>query len=129
MLIGELSRRTDVPAHQLRYYEAQGLLESARAANGYRDYGEESVVTVTQIRRLLEAGLSTEEIAFLQPCVQGVAPDLEPCAELLTALRQRRNKLDRQIDALTQSREALDAYIRVTEQKTDPLAPSTCATR
>lgn len=74
-------------------------------------------------------GLSTEEIAFLQPCVHGVAPDLEPCVELLTALRQRRSKLDRQIDALTRSREALDAYIRVTEQNTDPLAPSTCATR
>jgi DNA-binding transcriptional MerR regulator len=129
MLIGELSRRTDVPAHQLRYYEAQGLLTPARAANGYRDYGEESVTTVTQIRRLLEAGLSTEEIAFLQPCVQGVTPDLEPCVELLTALRQRRSKLDRQIDTLSRSREALDAFIRVTEQNADPLAPATCATR
>ncbi|MBO8191847.1 MerR family transcriptional regulator [Streptomyces oryzae] len=128
MLIGELSRRTKVPAHQLRYYEAQGLLEPARAANGYRDYGEDSVTTVTQIRKLLEAGLSTEEIAFLQPCVRGVTPDLEPCVELLTALRQRRSKLDRQIDTLTRSREALDAYIRVTEQNTDAFAPSTCAT-
>lgn len=49
--------------HQLRYYEAQGLLAPARAANGYRDYGEESVATVTQIRKLLEAGLSAEESA------------------------------------------------------------------
>ncbi|MEU8803753.1 MerR family transcriptional regulator [Spirillospora sp. NPDC048819] len=124
MLIGELSRRTDVPAHQLRYYEAQGLLEPARAANGYREYGDEAVVTVTQIRRLLEAGLSTEEIAFLQPCVQGENPDLEPCAELLTALRRRRSKLDRRIDTLVRSRDALDAYIRVTEQNADSLAPS-----
>lgn len=128
MLIGELSRRTDVPAHQLRYYEAQGLLAPERSANGYRDYGEESVTTVTQIRKLLEAGLSTEDIAFLQPCVQGVTPDLEPCAELLTALRRRRSRLDRQIDTLTRSRQALDAYIRVTEQNNDPLAPSACPT-
>jgi uncharacterized protein YoxC len=60
------------------------------------------------------AGLSTEEIAFVA---------------LLTALRRRRSKLDRQIDTLTRSREALDACIRVTEQNTDPLAPSTCTTR
>jgi hypothetical protein len=32
--------------------------------------GDESVGTVTQIRKRLEAGISTEKIAFLQPCVQ-----------------------------------------------------------
>ncbi|WP_405522498.1 hypothetical protein OG426_04835 [Streptomyces canus] len=61
--------------------------------------------------------------------LQGVTPDLEPCVDLLTALHRRRSKLDRQIDALTRSREALDAYIRVSEQNIDPLAPSTCAAR
>jgi DNA-binding transcriptional MerR regulator len=40
MRIGELSRRTGVNAHQLRYYESQGLLEPARGANGYREYEE-----------------------------------------------------------------------------------------
>jgi hypothetical protein len=40
MRIGELSRRTGVNAHQLRYYEAQGLLEADRGTNGYREYDD-----------------------------------------------------------------------------------------
>src|SRR5206468_1194213 len=89
VLIGELSGRTGVNAHQLRYYEAQGLLEPKRGPNGYREYGADAVVTVTQIRKLLAAGLSTQEIAFILPCATGAAPEFEPCPELLTMLRAR----------------------------------------
>ena len=71
MLIGELSRRTGVHAHLLRYYESQGLLAPGRGTSGYREYSEDAIVTVTQIRKLLEAGLSTQEIAYLLPCVTG----------------------------------------------------------
>lgn len=115
--IGELSRRAGVNAHQLRYYETQGLLEPGRGANGYRDYSNDDVLTVTQIRKLLDAGLSTEEIRFLQPCVSGAEPELEPCPELLTALRDRLHGLDERIDALTRSRRALRDYIHATERQ------------
>ena len=116
MLIGELSRRTGVGAHLLRYYEAQGLLEPGRGANGYRDYTDDAVLTVTQIRGLLEAGLSTEDIAFLLPCATGAVPDLEPCDELLGFLRARLQGLDERIDTLTHSRQALDGYLNATER-------------
>ncbi|WP_329812662.1 MerR family transcriptional regulator, partial [Streptomyces sp. GSL17-113] len=76
MLIGELSRRTGVNAHQLRYYEAQGLLEADRGANGYREYDENAVLRVKQIRHLLGAGLSSEDIAYLLPCASGEVPEL-----------------------------------------------------
>lgn len=68
MLIGELSRLTGVNAHQLRYYEAQGLLTADRGANGYREYDDSAVLRVKQIRHLLAAGLSSEDIAYLLPC-------------------------------------------------------------
>jgi hypothetical protein len=48
MRIGELAERTGVPARLLRYYEEQGLLTPARAANGYRDYGEPLADRVVQ---------------------------------------------------------------------------------
>ncbi|MFI6950940.1 MerR family DNA-binding transcriptional regulator [Streptomyces sp. NPDC050422] len=48
VLIGELSRQTGVNPHQLRYYEAQGLLVPGRGDNGYREYGEDAVLTVSQ---------------------------------------------------------------------------------
>lgn len=117
VLIGELSRQTGVHTHQLRYYEAQGLLEPERGTNGYREYGDDAVLTVTQIRRLLEAGLSTQEIAYLLPCATGAAPDLEPCPELLDTLRARLHGLDEHIDTLARSRQSLRDYIDVTERR------------
>ncbi|MFI6741588.1 MerR family transcriptional regulator [Nonomuraea sp. NPDC050451] len=117
VLIGELSRQTGVHTHQLRYYEAQGLLEPERGSNGYREYGDDAVLTVTQIRRLLEAGLSTQEIAYLLPCATGAAPDLEPCPELLDTLRARLHGLDEHIDMLARSRQYLRDYIDVTERR------------
>ncbi|BCJ59685.1 MerR family transcriptional regulator [Micromonospora endophytica] len=115
MLIGELSRRTGVNPHQLRYYESQGLLEPARGTNGYREYAEHAVLTVIQIRRLLAAGLSTEDIAYLLPCATGEGPDLEPCPELLDTLRARLRGLDDRITALTHSRQTLHTYLTATE--------------
>ncbi|MER5627420.1 MerR family transcriptional regulator [Streptosporangium sp. NPDC002544] len=111
MLIGELSRRTGVNAHQLRYYEAQGLLEADRGANGYREYDENAVLRVKQIRHLLGAGLSSEDIAYLLPCAVGEAPELLGCPELLAAMRSRLQRLDDQMDRLAQSRDALADYI------------------
>ncbi|MEU0483635.1 MerR family transcriptional regulator [Streptosporangium sp. NPDC006013] len=111
MLIGELSRRTGVNAHQLRYYEAQGLLEAERGANGYREYDENAVLRVKQIRHLLGAGLSSEDIAYLLPCAIGEVPELLGCPELLAAMRSRLQRLDDQMDRLAQSRDALADYI------------------
>ncbi|PZG17691.1 MerR family transcriptional regulator [Micromonospora craterilacus] len=116
MLIGELSRRTGVNAHQLRYYEAQGLLEVDRGANGYREYDENAVLRVKQIRHLLGAGLSSEDIAYLLPCAVGEAPELVGCPELLAAMRSRLQRLDDQMDMLAQSRDALANYIDAAER-------------
>ena len=111
MHIGELSRRTEVNAHQLRYYEAQGLLEPDRTGAGYRVYDQADVVKVKQIRHLLNAGLSTEDIAYLLPCATGEALELVGCPELLTAMRTRLRRLDDQVDTLTRSRAALAHFI------------------
>ncbi|MBV1936303.1 MerR family transcriptional regulator [Streptomyces sp. NPDC060006] len=116
MRIGELSRRTGVHTHQLRYYGAQGLLEAGRGANGYREYDEDAVLRVKQIRHLLGAGLSSEDIAYLLPCALGEAPELLGCPELLAAMRTRLRRLDDQMAALAQSRDALAGYIEAAER-------------
>src|SRR5262249_6044000 len=67
--------------------------------------------TVTQIKNLLQAGLSSDEIAFVLPCATGAAPDLRPCPELMTALRMRLNRLDAHIDTLVHFRQTLSGYI------------------
>ncbi|MFI6584842.1 MerR family transcriptional regulator [Embleya sp. NPDC050493] len=116
MRIGELSRRTGVNAHQLRYYEAQGLLTADRGTNGYREYDETAVLRVKQIRHLLGARLSSEDIAYLLPCAVGEAPELPGCPELLAAMRSRLRRLEDQLDLLARSRDALADYIDAAER-------------
>ncbi|MFC8761868.1 MerR family transcriptional regulator [Streptomyces sp. NPDC057193] len=116
MRIGELSRRTGVHTHQLRYYEAQGLLDAGRRANGYREYDEDAVLRVMQIRHLLGAGLSSEDIAYLLPCAVGETPELLGCPELLAAMRSRMRRLDERMEQLARSREALAVYIDAAER-------------
>ena len=123
MRIGELSRRTGVRAHQLRYYEAQGLLEADRGANGYREYGDAAVVRVKQIRHLLGAGLSSEDIAYLLPCAAGETPDLLGCPELLGAMRTRLRRLDDRMERLARSRDALVGYIDAAERTDGETCP------
>ncbi|MEK2476879.1 MULTISPECIES: MerR family transcriptional regulator [Streptomyces] len=116
MRIGELGRRTGVNTHQLRYYEAQGLLEADRGANGYREFDENAVLRVRQIRHLLGAGLSSEDIAYVLPCAVGEAPQLPGCPELLAAMRSRLQRLDDRMGSLAQSRDALADYIDAAER-------------
>jgi DNA-binding transcriptional MerR regulator len=116
MLIGELSRRTGVNAHQLRYYEAQGLLEADRGANGYREFADTAVLRVKQIRHLLGAGLSSTDIAYVLPCAVGEAPELPGCPELLAAMRSRQQRLEDQMDSLARARDALVDYIDAAER-------------
>ena len=68
MWISELAGRCGVSTRSLRHYDAQGLLDSTRMPNGYRDFAESSVEQVRRIRSLLAVGLDLAEIAALMPC-------------------------------------------------------------
>ncbi|MDA0633294.1 MerR family transcriptional regulator [Nonomuraea sp. MCN248] len=111
MLIGELSRLTGVRPRMLRYYEEQGLLDVSRAANGYRRYGEDAVVTVRQVRALLKAGLSTEVIRTVLPCARGERPEFDWCAELWDILNGELASMDERIDDLQRNRSTLAGFL------------------
>nr|WP_240929632.1 MerR family transcriptional regulator [Streptomyces coryli] len=113
-MIGELSRRTGVHERLLRYYEKQGLLWPERAPSGYRHYQESDIDTVLRIRRLLSAGLNTETIAQVLPCIRIKAGNLVPvCPETTDDLRRQRDRLTHAIEELRASRDLLDAVIAV----------------
>ena len=112
VLIGELAARTGVSQRSLRYYEQQGLLPAERGANGYRRYTPDSVQTVARIRRLLAAGLSTDVIRGVLPCVDGDEPiELELCPDLVHTLRRELAEIDARIGQLQCSRSALAGYL------------------
>jgi hypothetical protein len=67
---------------------------------------------VRHIRTLLAAGLNTETIAELLPCMVEEGGRLGPgCAELLPVLRRDRERVDRALADLASARSILDAMI------------------
>jgi DNA-binding transcriptional MerR regulator len=57
MKIGELARLSGFTASRIRFYEAHGLLQPAqRQANGYREYGPETLIRLDIINRAQGAG-------------------------------------------------------------------------
>ncbi|MFH8349714.1 MerR family transcriptional regulator [Streptomyces sp. NPDC018045] len=111
MLIGELSRRTGVSARLLRYYEEQDLLDAERGPNGYRYYDDDTVVTVRQVRALLDAGLTTEMIRAVLPCARGEQPEFEMCGDVRTILGRALADTDERIGDLQRNRSALAGYL------------------
>ncbi|MGW4378902.1 MerR family transcriptional regulator [Kitasatospora sp. NPDC004531] len=112
MRIGELSRRTGVGVHLLRYYEEQGLLHPERRPSGYREFAEEDVAVVRRIRSLLAAGLNTATIATVLPCLRDAGDRLVPtCSDLLADLHQERARIALAISDLKSSMDALDDVI------------------
>lgn len=111
MLIGELSRRTGVKPRMLRYYEEQGLLDAARGPNGYREYAEDAVLAVRQIRALLDAGLSTDVIRAVLPCVRGEAPEFDLCVDVWAILGRELMATEQRISELERNRSTLTGYL------------------
>lgn len=89
MRIGELGRQTGVTTRALRYYEQRGLLSASRQDNGYREYDSTAVVRVRNVRMLLAAGLSSEDIRQLGACL---AEDLNgtPVCDAAVELYEKR---------------------------------------
>ncbi|MDT0462123.1 MerR family transcriptional regulator [Streptomyces gibsoniae] len=119
MLIGQLARVTGTSERLIRYYESVGLLTSSRRPNGYRDYDDDTVHTVRQIRALLAAGLSTGLIRQVLPCALADGA-LRPCPGVLDKLRAQLAHLDHRADELAQARQTLQRAIAVTEQAEEP---------
>ncbi len=67
MRISELSAKTQVSVHRLRRYEADGLIESQRLPNGYREYDDKTVKHVIFIAMSREMGFSLPFIAEYLP--------------------------------------------------------------
>lgn len=62
----EMESRSGVPRANIRYYEAEGLLNPARRGNGYRDYSEEDLRTLEKIKLLRRLGVTIEELRALR---------------------------------------------------------------
>jgi MerR family redox-sensitive transcriptional activator SoxR len=62
LTVGELSRRSGVPASALRFYEDEGLIHSRRTAGNQRRYGRDTLRRVTFIRMSQRVGMPLSKI-------------------------------------------------------------------
>ncbi|WP_312867821.1 MerR family transcriptional regulator [Amycolatopsis pithecellobii] len=112
--MGELAARAGVSTRQVRFYEAKELITSVRSPNNYRDYDETALGPVQQIRELLNAGLSTDVIRAILPCLNSPRDPIVfegVTADTIATLQRERDRLTERIDILTRNRNAVTAYL------------------
>ncbi len=114
MRIGEVANAAGVSARSLRYYEANGLVSSSRSPNGWRNFSSETIERVITIQHLFAAGLSSNTIADILPCID--APPHERTSYLAEALNaqverlvRERRRIDDELDVLHQLQQNPDA--------------------
>lgn len=120
MRIGEIERRSGVPAKTIRYYEQIGVLpEPGRTPAGYRDYGEDAVVRLAFVRDAQAVGLTLGEIRSI---VAFRDRDERPCAFVAETIRDKARQVDTKIAAL----ERMRAELRRLERRARTLDPRDC---
>ncbi|WP_411908074.1 MerR family transcriptional regulator [Rhodococcus sp. Chr-9] len=104
---------TEVSARSLRYYEQRGLLSSTRTPGGQREYQVSAVDRVNRIQELYRAGLNSQTIYKILPCIQDADGGASATADdqLARDLNHEREKLRRRIAAQQQTLRALDKVI------------------
>ncbi len=65
MNIGEVSRRSGLPAKTIRYYEDIGLIRPLRSANGYRAFRESDLHKLAFLGRARALGFTIEDCRTL----------------------------------------------------------------
>ncbi|MDR2247511.1 MAG: MerR family transcriptional regulator [Treponema sp.] len=93
--IKQVSEKTNLPSHVLRYYESEGLLPSiGRSRNGIRRYTEDDLEWLALICCLKNTGMSIKQIkSFVELSVQGDSTLLERCG----LLREHKAMVENQI--------------------------------
>ena len=90
MKINEVEAQVGITKKNIRFYEEQGLLSPRRnSENGYRDYGEEEVKILRQIKLMRKLGVPLEEIRQMQSGAHTVGDGLR--RHLVTLERERHN--------------------------------------
>lgn len=123
MQIGELAQLAQVSTRTIRHYHHVGLLpEPARTGGGYRTYDLRDVVRLFRARRLVELGLSLDEVtdALADDAdreLHDILDELDTeLAEQASAIAEKRRRIAalRSADTLAQDRdEALAAVTAI----------------
>ena len=88
--IQDVSKKTGLTAHTLRYYEKEGLISGVeRSQGGFRQYTDEDLERLGLIRCLKNTGMSIKEIFRFVELTREGEQTLEERVALLRAHRDR----------------------------------------
>lgn len=120
MRIGELARLAGTSTRSLRYYEEQGLLAARRAPNGHREYDENDLRLVQEIRSLLEIGFALEETRPFVECLRAGHSAGDVCPASIAVYRRKLAELDAGIARLSDIRDRLAAQLSTVQEGVRP---------
>lgn len=116
MRIGELSRHTGASPRAIRYYEQTGLLHSERRPNGYREFDDDAIQTVTTIRTLFDLGFPSELVSRVLPCTGDTGPVAGDCGALMQRVTEIRDEMDAKARRLDATRDQLTHFLHTANQ-------------
>ncbi len=120
--IQDVSKKTGLSAHTLRYYEKEGLISGVeRSQGGFRQYTDEDLEALGLICCLKNTGMSLQEIAeFVRLTHQGDYT-LRERVELLRQHRenvvQRMAEMQRYLDKVTRKINFFSEKLRAYEEQ------------
>ena len=120
--IQDVSKKTGLTAHTLRYYEKEGLITGVeRSQGGIRQYTDEDLERLGLIRCLKNTGMSIQEIArFVQLTHEG-DHTLEERVELLRSHRElvlaRMAEMQKHLDKVTWKLNFFSEKLRAYQEK------------
>lgn len=121
--IGDVARRTGIPASTLRYYESLGILPEPGRAGGKRRYDERTLAVVEAIKQAKSLGFTLPEIRMLSQSFAGGHLTVGMWRELA---ERKIAKLERQIADARRMKEYLEQTLDCPAESPDECC---CAAR
>jgi DNA-binding transcriptional MerR regulator len=111
MLINELSKRTGITAHTIRFYEKSGLIKGKRdesiKSNKYFHYDEETVEKLELVRDAKSVGFTISEIGQLMDAWYN---NKMTVSEKLAVLDEKLLSIDERIKQLKQMKKMISQF-------------------
>ncbi|WP_369394202.1 MerR family transcriptional regulator [Streptomyces sp. CG1] len=123
MRISELARQAGVTTKAVRYYESLGLITPERLANGYRNYDEDDVRLVREIRTLHRLGIPVERTRPFLECLAAGRAYADDCPASLASYREAIDELTERIEALSARRATLIASLNAAAHRGSGVVP------
>lgn len=117
MLINELSKRTGISAHTIRFYEKSGLIKGKRdesvKSNNYFHYDEETVEQLELVRDAKSIGFTISEISQLMDAWYN---NKMTVAEKLAVLDEKLLSIDDKIKQLKEMKKMISQFKKDVER-------------